>query len=95
MITVYHNPNFIELTFKQDIAVRVKEHLDILQEVAEVDTDDLNEAFKLTNHIDSDWMDNYEVTPVNGNHRSTSVGDCMEKDGQLYVVAPVGFEEVK
>ena len=59
---------------------------------AEVDTDDLELAFQLTNHIDMDWWDNEGVTRYGGK-RSTSCGDVMEKDGTFFVVASAGFRE--
>jgi len=102
MITVYHNPDFIDLTFSKNIGLEVNKHLDNLKEIAQVDTDDLNEAFKLTNNIEHDWTENdkVEVIGTQSDHyphgfRSTSVGDCMEHNGQLYVVAPIGFAPVE
>jgi len=101
MITVYHNPKFSDLSFNKDIGNAVKAHLDLLEQVAEVEVDDLNKAYRLTNNIESSWTKNLHVTPVEDESvlthgfRSTSVGDCMEKDGQLFVVAPCGFEEVQ
>lgn len=64
------------------------------QLVAEVDTDKLDQAFYLTNSIDDYWGLNEGVAEFNTNHRSTSVGDIMERDGKWYVVAPFGFNEL-
>lgn len=44
--------------------------------VAQVDSDDLGVAFKLTNHIDSDWWNNEKVVCFNKKSRSTSIGDA-------------------
>jgi hypothetical protein len=64
--------------------------------VAEVETTDMDEAFRLTNHITHNWTENQGVTSLKGREvRSTSVGDIIEHDGRFYVVASVGFEEIK
>ena len=65
----------------------------------------LEHAFRYTNNVDGSWAlkigedasDTVEVVkPIqNGRgHRSTSVGDYMRVDGQLYIVASMGFEKV-
>ena len=70
------------------------------EQVAEVDTDDKETAFRLTNHIDSPWNDNEyvqneTVKPIGSakdRARSTSVGDLMiDDDGDMWIVSPVGF----
>lgn len=62
--------------------------------VAQVETNDLESAFGLTNHLDSPWTSNQGVTKIGDeNVRSTSVGDVMRDDsGTLFYVAPFGFE---
>ena len=54
-------------------------------------------VFQLTNHIDHDWTTNDGVVPLVPQARSTSVGDVLEDmlTGTKWVVAPVGFAEVK
>jgi len=62
--------------------------------VAVVDSDDLEDGFRFTNHIEADWA-KYPadiVTALPGEHRSTSVGDVFTRDGATYVVAPCGFD---
>jgi hypothetical protein len=59
--------------------------------VAEVDTDDLEEAFTLTNSIDSPWWENRRVKCLRRD-RSTSVWDLLETRAGLYRVASLGFE---
>lgn len=56
--------------------------------VYEVDTDDLEEAFKSTNL----WEDNKVTRLVNGS--SSSVGDIFVKDGDCYIVDNFGFANV-
>lgn len=63
--------------------------------VAEVDTTNLDKAFELTNHIDHDWRQNAGVTPTLGNHRSTSCGDILEKNGRKFIVAVMGFVPIE
>lgn len=71
--------------------------------VAEVATDDLDEAYRLTNTIDKYWCDNDGVTVLSFMHkdrkghcgnRSTSVGDVMVHNGKVFAVASFGFEQV-
>lgn len=61
--------------------------------VAVVESDDLEDGFRYTNHIEADWAKQPAciVTPVPGDHRSTSVGDVFTRDGATYVVAGCGF----
>lgn len=63
--------------------------------VGTVKTTNLETAFRLTNSVDSYWCTGSEVTVVGDDHRSTSVGDLMEKDGEFFVVAMIGFNAVK
>ena len=61
--------------------------------VAEVDTEELGEVFKLTNHIDHAWMDNEKVTPLAGREvRSTSVSDVfVTENGKRHIVDHCGW----
>lgn len=64
------------------------------EEVAHVDSDDLEDGFRFTNTINESWS-NYptdNVKPLKLNARSTSVGDIITHKGNTYVVAPVGFK---
>lgn len=67
----------------------------LYEHVADVETDDLDQAFELTNTIHCHWVDNRGVT-VHGDprHRSTSVGDMLEQDGTLFIVSPLGFKRL-
>lgn len=66
--------------------------------VAHVDDWALDDAFRLTNHIESSWTDNDKVTEmhVELSKRSTSVGDIIQtvNNGKLFMVAKFGFEEI-
>jgi len=65
------------------------------QKVAVVDTEELEEAWMLTNTIESLWTENARVIAVRRELRSTSVGDVMvtAKDGKIFHVAGIGFTE--
>jgi hypothetical protein len=57
----------------------------------------LDHAYRLTNTIDQAWWKNPGVA-MRGDRdgcRSTSVGDIIERDGNLYVVANFGFTQIK
>lgn len=62
--------------------------------VATVDSDDLEDAFRYTNHIETAWHRHPAaiVKPEPGDHRSTSVGDIVTRNGATYVVDHVGFK---
>ena len=62
--------------------------------VAFVDTESLDMAFTLTNHIDESWTKNVRVDPLLTKVRSTSIGDILVKDNKKYVVGMVGFDEL-
>ena len=62
--------------------------------VAHIASEDLEDAFRYTNHIETAWHKHPAacVAPMPGDHRSTSVGDVVVRKGRTYVVAPVGFK---
>lgn len=62
--------------------------------VACVDTDDLEVAYRQTNHITHDWTTNPDVSCYRVRNRSTSVGDLAVNRDKTYVVASFGFDEV-
>lgn len=55
----------------------------------DVDTDSLEEAFRITNLWDAHDMEKVEV--LGDRNHSTSVGDVAEIDGKFFVCAPVGW----
>ena len=62
--------------------------------VALVDTDNLETAFMLTNHIDESWTLNEGVDPLLSKVRSTSVGDVMVRGEKRFLVSPMGFTQL-
>ena len=68
--------------------------------VASLFADDLEDVFRLTNNRERSWRDNKAIRLMDfqpESQRSTSVGDVVQ-DGLLnkfYIVAPMGFREVK
>lgn len=58
-------------------------------------SDNLDFAFELTNHIDCSWTENEGVTALKNEVRSTSVGDIMITHlGKMFVVGPFGFTQI-
>jgi hypothetical protein len=55
----------------------------------EVDTDDLDEAFEITNL----WNEDYKVTRL-ARGSSSSVGDIFVKDGNCHIVDNFGFANI-
>jgi hypothetical protein len=52
-------------------------------------------AFYITNSIEHTWVENEGVTPIGGEHRSTSIGDVVKKhDGTLLICAPAGWQRL-
>jgi hypothetical protein len=60
--------------------------------VAELATDDLDDIFRLTNHIDSAWYENEGVV-THKQSRSTSVGDIIQTRNGLFRCMPIGWEK--
>lgn len=67
-----------------------------LVKVAEVDCDDLSNAYALTNSIESSWVENdgVKVFASEDRCRSTSVGDVMRLNGHVHMVGMVGFTDL-
>ena len=60
--------------------------------VYEVETDDLEVAFELTNL----WNNGHLVRALPGTRgHSSSVGDIFSKDGRFFMVDDFGFEELR
>lgn len=87
MITVYHK---IIPSFLVELNPDMKEY----REVAIVDTNMLEEAFKLTNNIEEEWTKNQKVFTKFFNQRSTSVGDLMLFRDTFYAVDNIGFKMI-
>lgn len=62
---------------------------------AEVQCNGLEDAFRLTNTIDSFWFAGNQVKALNDQKRSSSMGDIFEMDGKYYICARFGFEEIE
>ncbi len=66
--------------------------------VAQVQADQLEQVFALTNHQEVNWTSHQEIiwhatdAPV----RSTSIGDVIvsSQTGQVWLVLPAGFKEI-
>ena len=77
-----------------DVATYVKALIEGEYRAVAVVNGTKSDAFRLTNHIESDWRENDGVTFIPGNEpRSTSIGDLFEDTdtGAFYIVARVGF----
>ena len=69
--------------------------------VALIDTNDLDEAYKLSNNITSTWAKGEKVNTLSneaeerGGARSSMVGDIFgDEDDNYYVVSPYGFTKI-
>ena len=94
MIEVYHNKNFINHSWLEKVTDEVrKDFQEASTFVAMVDTDDLEVAYELTNNINASWTTNDKVATHLTRCRSTSVGDFMKHNDDVYVVAAFGFEK--
>ena len=62
--------------------------------VAEVDTTDLEYAFKLTNHLDKAWWENDGVRLIGEETRSSSMGDILVIGDAHYIVTMFGFNKI-
>ena len=64
---------------------------DTYRKVAELTTDDLDDIYRDTNHIERDWRENESVFWATDKARSTSVGDVIVTRAGTYMVAGIGF----
>jgi len=88
MSKVYH-------AIKPDFRDEGQSFPDDYEMVAEVDSNDLNHIYELTNHIFRDWTTGGLVKPVRGHLRSTSVGDIVElEDGTRHLCQGMGWKEL-
>jgi hypothetical protein len=64
--------------------------------VGTVDGNDPDEAYVLTQNITHHWSMNgaSHITPGLARARSTSVGDILDVDGIMYIVAPIGCKKL-
>jgi hypothetical protein len=89
---VFHNDKFLDIPsfmWGEKVEPRLKD----LVWVADVYCKNLDEAYRLTNHIDEPWWTNKEVKEYIRS-RSTSCGDVIvDESGQGYLVVAVGFRE--
>jgi hypothetical protein len=89
---VYHNSDFMEHS-GWSWGEKVMPQMEKLALVAMVNCATLEDAFRCTNHIDRNWMENPNVFPTDMKARSTSCGDVVEDpDGHKWVVAAYGFK---
>lgn len=102
MITVLHNKKFLEAQLagglcNDQVLVTFlgNQPMSDFEIVASVKTDDLDEAFKLTNSINKPWFNNPQVKVIKKSRRSTSIGDILEHNGKMFVVVARGFVELK
>lgn len=66
------------------------------ERVAIVNCENLEDVFRVTNHIDESWQNNPEVVTAVERARSTSVGDVViTADGKAFLCDHVGWVEVK
>lgn len=91
MIKIYHAKEMF-VSFRDKEYPAFPDDYDL---VAIVDTDDLEIAFRDTNHIDCEWWENSNVTLIKKS-RSTSVGDvAVEVRGdysQISICSSVGWD---
>lgn len=100
MIRIYHNPHasdggryYRDPISQDDIFVALQKS----KLIAAIETDDLELAYKLTQNIESPWIDNQQVTLIGlrEEQRSTSVGDILvDTLGDIWIVAPFGFTHI-
>ena len=92
MIRIYHTTNWNSDWSFGRVGSRFPKDYKL---VAQVDTESLDDAFQLTNHIESDWTANQGVQAVAGGQRSSSVGDIfILSSGEAHLVASIGFLKV-
>ncbi|MCF6403018.1 hypothetical protein L3C95_09050 [Chitinophaga filiformis] len=93
MVRVYFNPDYTLDSPLIGDEVKI-EHL---QHIADVDVNDLQEAFELCQNTDQPWTNKSEVTPdvvVADGTRSVAPGDVLEFEGEWFLVGPADFQRI-
>lgn len=80
---------YADRSFKKDPAF-FEDNFNQYNHVANVQADDLEDAFRLMNV----WDDLGRVSRVAAEVMSMSVGDILEKDGEFYFCASIGFKKL-
>ena len=92
MIKVYHKINFKPLNPNE---VPTDIDMNDYELVAEVNTNNKDVAFDLTQNMDESWSLNQNVTTKSEDARSTSVGDVVVYNGEFFIVDTYGWKSVK
>lgn len=103
-IKVHHSSNMRDTSFfgHADI-ITTKKIITMFKDgeyqcVAKVDTDDMDVAFELTNNLSTPWIYNngVDAKPCKAGQgiRSTSVGDILETEDGVFIVAGHGFDKL-
>lgn len=92
-MTVFHAKKLVGFIFPDsDLPKFPAEYV----EVGTVDTDSLDEAYALTQNVESFWGLNNKTAAKFLQCRSTSVGDVIKtSEGKFFMVANFGFEEIQ
>lgn len=93
---VFHRHDDLSM-FRDDMSEAIQHWRDRKYRlVAYVRCDTLDDAFRLTNHIDRPWYEHTEVAPVyTVGLRSTSVGDIVvDNDGRAHLCCRIGWAEI-
>jgi hypothetical protein len=107
-VDVYHKKSFRELVKHPRDTMGIRAMFDAQENaqwpgdydhVATVESDDREDAFELTNSIDSNWWVNVGVTPHGAaakGCRSTSVGDIVVLgNGEAWKCAGCGWDRIE
>jgi len=93
MVRVYFNPDYTLDSPLTDDDVKIEN----LQHIADVDVNDLREAFELCQNTDQPWTSKSEVKPdavVADGTRSVAPGDVLEFEGEWYLVGAADFQRI-
>ncbi|SDG17375.1 hypothetical protein [Chitinophaga filiformis] len=93
MVRVYFNPDYTLDSPLTDDDVKIEN----LQHIADVDVNDLREAFELCQNTDQPWTSRSEVRPdavVADGTRSVAPGDVLEFEGEWYLVGAADFQRI-
>lgn len=96
IVTIFQqvNPDYMRTIRGEAMPVTDMKKVASFQTDLPVD-DALEQAFRLTNHIDRPWEENPGITAEPGPHASTSVGDVVVVDGEAYQCARMGWTKLE
>jgi len=94
-LTMHYGLNKNSIPVEREVMLAGLDDGSMYEHVGDVESDDLNTAYRLTNHIDCNWTENEGVNAESSEVRSSSIGDLFITPDGIYAVARCGFDKIR